>query len=177
VSCQCRRIFFLSQFEHTNCLFRVQTHNESSATNASTHVHRSVALSRSSYTGWPFSRHCESYWRFAALLPMWSGTHIVPVQVLLSKMTQWLHNDERIHPSAIHSNIITQSGKNHIVLCPHFHTTANKSTLHISINSFWPLFSDTSETFCKIPDSSGTAVKIPDISRFSTQVVTLLLSK
>jgi len=48
--------------------------------------------------------------------------------------------------------------------------------MQLTINSFKPLFPDTSLTFSKIPDISLTAVKIPDISRFSSQVVSLVVT-
>jgi len=45
--------------------------------------------------------------------------------------------------------------------------------MQLTINSFRPLFPDTSLTFSKIPDISLTAIKFPDISRFSVLVVIL----
>jgi len=58
------------------------------------------------------------------------------------------------------------------------------ANMQLTINSFRPLFPhkifscqfhDISLTFCKIPDISLTAANFPDISRFSRQVVTLLI--
>ena len=53
--------------------------------------------------------------------------------------------------------------------------------MQLTINSFRRLFPDeiffpdNSVTVSKIPDISLTTVKFPDISRFSRQVVTLLI--
>jgi len=47
--------------------------------------------------------------------------------------------------------------------------------MQLTINSFRQLFPDISLTFSKIPDISLRAFKFPDISRFSRQVVTLLV--
>jgi len=52
--------------------------------------------------------------------------------------------------------------------------------MQLTTNSFRQLFPDKifpdmSLNFSKIPDISLTAVKFPDISRFSRQVVTLII--
>jgi len=57
------------------------------------------------------------------------------------------------------------------------------TNMQLTINSFKPLFPDniehysldTSLTFSNIRDISLTAVKFPDISRFSSEVVTLMV--
>jgi len=53
--------------------------------------------------------------------------------------------------------------------------------MQLTINSFRPLFSDKifsdiSLMFSEIPDIFLTAVRLPDISKFSRQVVTLILT-
>jgi len=56
--------------------------------------------------------------------------------------------------------------------------TCMDTNMQFTINSFRQLFPDkiVSLIFSKIPDICLTAVKFPDISRFSRQVVTLLLA-
>ena len=54
--------------------------------------------------------------------------------------------------------------------------TCMDTNMQLTINRFRPLFPDNSLTFSKIPDNSLTAVKFHDISRFSRQVVTLIIS-
>jgi len=56
------------------------------------------------------------------------------------------------------------------------------ANMQLTINSFWLLlrdkfFSNTSMTFSKIHEVSLRAVKIRDISRFSGQVVTLIIAQ
>jgi len=56
------------------------------------------------------------------------------------------------------------------------------ANMQFTINSFRQLFRqdffrDISLIFSKIPDISPTVVKFPDISRFSRQVVTLLVAE
>ena len=102
-------------------------------------------------------------WRFAALLPMLSVTHIMPVLVLVSVvevgMQQCMIRNQMKCTNSVKSRM--------------------DANMQLTMNSFRPhfpwqdFFHDTSLTFTKIPDISLTAVKFPDISRFSRQLVSL----
>jgi len=92
-------------------------------------------------------------WRSAALLPMLSVTHIMLVLVLLSV------EEEECNSAWSETKMkCTNSAKSRM-----------DANMQLTMNSFRPLFPDTSLTFSKIPDISLTAVKFPGISRFSSK--------
>ena len=100
-------------------------------------------------------------WRFAALLPMLSVTHVKLVLVLFSvvqaKMQQWSKNNMKR----------TSSAKSRM-----------DANMQLTINSFRLIFPDKifSRTLSWLLVKSLTAVKFTDIYRFSRQVVTLSIS-
>jgi len=49
------------------------------------HVLRKLLITNT-YSGWPLSRHSEIPWQCAALMPMLSGTHCIPVVLVLMEM-------------------------------------------------------------------------------------------
>jgi len=89
ISLRFHNTFAITQVMHTNVIIMKYDSNDI----------YSVITPRTitNISGWPLSRHCEIPWRFAALLTILTGTHTMPVLLVLKsmiKLVKFIFNDK-----------------------------------------------------------------------------------